>query len=707
MNILAQQLFEHNIIDQSIYNFQELLENRLEFIKSRHKGVHDETVDYLAQNVDPTPNKKYTEWLLDRHLKGDTALARTEEVRNALSHFDKASGKVHDTNIKNHSLDSMIDVAHIVKHSPAAKSGEGTLKKIYEENEGDGKVLGFKIPDAETSKRLYGFGSNMSTRWCTAARTANNAFDEYTGGKYTMHFPNGAFLQLHHDTLQLKDPENHEINIHADDRYSPYEDHIKKFMKQTAKAEGENDTLEVRHFGTTDEDFENDWKDASSPEASYGDKRMFIKSSASRKLSDDQFKFVLDNAHISMHSVLENPHLTHGQVTKVMDYVTTTAPNSDGVMSRFASMTSNPAVKGENADRMVNTLLGMPEEGPGYAHKIASMPNLQHHHVAKLIHNIAIGAPNNSEDALDYLTDSTNRHVFKEEHLEHMNELGLMTSHTASEIAQKQRIPEHMIDKLVPHYQQAARMGSDSLIKVPLISRHNKFTPEHIHSLIDAVDSYNGHNRYAKSEGYHHILKINGINDDHLKRIMHMNSLSGEKFIKANIFSNTSLSNNHISQLLDNNPLVELEHLSHYLTRRDAKPDVAEKIVEKAGINTSRNPYDAMDLDNVGFYKLKGVVNKTRLSNPREASYIGKNLNYQPQLTPDDLHTLINTHRERDDNTMSTATLQNITQHPSFNVSHAENLYKMHTELKDRMFSSALEGQRRIPPSIQTKLMTD
>ena len=70
-HILTQILFENNIIDEKIYSFQALLEDRIDFIKKQHNGQYDALIDHIAKNIDPTKNKKYTQWVSDRSLAGD------------------------------------------------------------------------------------------------------------------------------------------------------------------------------------------------------------------------------------------------------------------------------------------------------------------------------------------------------------------------------------------------------------------------------------------------------------------------------------------------------------------------------------------------------------------------------------------------------------------------------------------------------------
>ena len=93
---LAQALFEQCMVDETIYSFSTLLESRIDFIKQKHNGKMDAVVDHISTHIDPTKNKKFTEWLVDRHLKGDDIHA--PDVNESLQWFDKASSDVHDTN---------------------------------------------------------------------------------------------------------------------------------------------------------------------------------------------------------------------------------------------------------------------------------------------------------------------------------------------------------------------------------------------------------------------------------------------------------------------------------------------------------------------------------------------------------------------------------------------------------------------------------
>ena len=239
-------LFEHGLLRDSIV-FAQLLENRLDFIKDKLNHLHDGTVDHIAEHIDPTKNKKYTEWLIGRKLKGDWH-PDEGEIRTSLGHFDKAKSDVHDANIKNHSIASMMNTAHLVRTAQPPKFSQ--LNKIFDES----GAIGFQVPNKQTSIHFYGPASKHPTNWCTAAAGNRNMFDQYDGGKYTLHLPNEHFLQLHHQSHQLKDPSNQEIALQSDSRYSGHLPTIEKFMRQTGETEGEK-SLTEKHFGIPYDEF--------------------------------------------------------------------------------------------------------------------------------------------------------------------------------------------------------------------------------------------------------------------------------------------------------------------------------------------------------------------------------------------------------------------------------------------------------------------
>lgn len=236
-----------------------LLEDRLDYLKTQLKDrisfdhdpgakikTSDELVDHIASKVDPTTAKVHTQWVANQYRKGALAQEDFPRVKKALKGFEltKKNLEVKDIN-KFDNLSDLEDHVAVQKNRTVSdikekeKGVEATpdkLEKVYDNPE---HGIGFKVPNATVSKKLYGpSGTLAKTNWCTASSDATNMFSHYKGGKYTYHTPEGAVLQIHHDSGQIMDERNVNVNLNTNQRYSPHKEAIKDFVAKTHVLEG-------------------------------------------------------------------------------------------------------------------------------------------------------------------------------------------------------------------------------------------------------------------------------------------------------------------------------------------------------------------------------------------------------------------------------------------------------------------------------------
>lgn len=200
--------FKQFILEQII-----LLENRIAFIKSQFPGKED-LVDRVAANADPTPNKKYTHWIMKQHEQG-VSPDDHGRIRSTLEHFSssavqrgmKESGD--STDLNKHTLSSLERAIgpHIGKQSGKQEKQEIKSKGsdlIHNDTESGVTVHHLKTKEAACS---YGAG----TRWCTAGEK-DNQFDRYNKeGPLILVQHGGRKYQI--SNKEMMDEKNHPVSI--------------------------------------------------------------------------------------------------------------------------------------------------------------------------------------------------------------------------------------------------------------------------------------------------------------------------------------------------------------------------------------------------------------------------------------------------------------------------------------------------------------
>jgi hypothetical protein len=665
---LENILFEHSFVSTDIYNFNELLENRLDFIKKSHGAGMASVIDALAENQDPTKNKKYTEWLVDRHLKGEHVWL--PKVRAGLEHFSKAQSSAHDTNIKNHTVASMLDVAHMVKTSPKNKQVL-PLEKMYDE---DG-VTGFKIPNKDTSIKQYGIGQKHSTKWCTAANSTLNMFDRYDGGKYTMHFPNNHFLQFNHSSQQCKDPSDAEIDFSTDARYSEYAPHIAKFMQHTSDVENVPNDLGKTRFGVSFKDFTHAWENK---DKNHKEMSTFTGNMQQHPLTNEQHEYAIQ---FGRNLISKNPHLTESQV---LEHITT---------HKTPQIFKNPALKGHTLDRVVKSFVDNDNEliQPHNGNKLRLNPNLQSHHIDAMIdklhsettsddHKLTLSDTLSEIPAAGHykFTDDQINRIAKTEHGSHI---------TTNKIGPYQTLPEIVRQHAIGVMSKNLRDGFPT--SVDKFSEHNKILPPEAHTLVDSISGSNPREA-SKLYSVHHMLP------EHIDKLTH--KLSGEPSLH-HIILNPDVPHSHAVHLMHTARDAWHSNLQAYAKRTDAKASVIHSLQEKHQLTPT-------DLDSINYYSMKDIP-KEHFSDAEHAPYVAMNLEHHPSATKEDLHHLVDslhTFSDNNNSTISSKMVNGILNHPNVNTSHINRI--MDKWGHDWMVKNTIEDHNRTPPSIHHKLMT-
>jgi len=236
-------------------------EDRLEFIKKANPHIdrsHDPTsfhllqqnwkpgddkisstnshgvVHFIANHMDPSHNKKNTQWLVNKYKKKQFRLEDHPRIHSAISGFEthkhKFEGPYRDLNHYHHISDVEDAIApHIhapptMSHKQQKKMEKGGADLIHSEN-------GVTVHRINTKEAACHYGAG--TKWCTAAHH-NNMFDDYhkEGPLYVVHTParhdhahaqdrfgtsnsgKGGKYQFHFESHQFMDEKDREVNLH-------------------------------------------------------------------------------------------------------------------------------------------------------------------------------------------------------------------------------------------------------------------------------------------------------------------------------------------------------------------------------------------------------------------------------------------------------------------------------------------------------------
>ena len=640
-HILTRILFENNIIDEKIYSFQALLEDRLDFIKKQHKGQYDPLIDHIANNIDPTKNKKYTQWVLNRMLANDH-IPDAQTIRSSLEWYDKASPKSHDHDINKHTMQSMMDVAHLSKTSPKANKGSNNIDKIYDK---DG-VSAYKVNDKQSMINLYGPGRKCSSSWCTAAAGYNNMFDRYDGSKYTIHYPNGEYMHFHHQSEQAKDPSNTEIDFSSDKRYKDYNKNTREIFEQTAEKEGQDNSLAENHFGISPEKFnigfENFKKFRYSPDAD--DFKRFV---GRNPLNDEQFDTALKHGTLTK-KVYQNPHLTDDQVSKLLD--------NKSIDWTDHNLHRNPAVRGHNVDKMLNEF----ENNPQYRHvlyKLGAMKNLESHHVDKIIDKSAENTHYN--DAIEDIIE--NGHKFSTEQINRL--MDNQDHRHVIKLAERQTIPEHHLKTVLSDsIDNGTYYHFPHMMNMKDIMDHNNVDDNTVHKMIDdsGVDS----------PRLFQIMDSRNVKRNHINHIVDL--YSNANYVQEKIISHEKINHDDLDKMLFNNPkkgydMIYHDELSAYIGRKDADLNKFRKANSDGLLSES-------DLNNAGYYKKKNLP-EDHFTDPRHARYLIRNLEHHPEFTHEQIGKLIDATNRGENNYVGSDVVQKVLDHPNVSPDTIKDLY--------------------------------
>ncbi len=237
-----RQLFEAIDMQKTLASFGDQLSSR---IREDHSfsGTPEEFIQACEQ-MDPSPTRKYTLWLVKTYAKG--GIKFFEDIMSktipSLKIFDKASltrkisGPVSDIN-RYQTLNDLMNFIDQFGDKPILTKKEkvtelfktGKAKLIY-----DGPKWRIAIPMTEEASCILG----LNTRWCTAARN-DNAFDQYNIGSLIiiLNKTQNTRWQFSFEEFQFVDEKDQSIDLYEffssnEDLLQIFKHHFSKYMPE-------------------------------------------------------------------------------------------------------------------------------------------------------------------------------------------------------------------------------------------------------------------------------------------------------------------------------------------------------------------------------------------------------------------------------------------------------------------------------------------
>jgi hypothetical protein len=174
---------------------------------SRDQNQDIDTIIAALEQMDPTKNKQYVEWLARQYIRSQFRLEDHPRVNDVLVKFEQIKNKLDQRDINKYtfrSLEEIIDKEFNVKLS--TRSDETDVpgaNNLY-----NGPLGRLDVPITVKASKILGKG----TKWCTAAEK-NNMFEQYNeqGPLYVWRDKSGDKYQFHFETKQFMDSRDNTI----------------------------------------------------------------------------------------------------------------------------------------------------------------------------------------------------------------------------------------------------------------------------------------------------------------------------------------------------------------------------------------------------------------------------------------------------------------------------------------------------------------
>ena len=330
---------------QFILEFQQLLEDRIDFLKQNLEGklntehdpygVHKTTsdiVDHFATHADPTKNKAHTQWILKQYQQGKIRQEDHPRIKEVLSNFEQHKKKLDNKDINSYkSLTDIEDAVkpHIGSEEPVSKRQE--TRRVKDEGS---EVLhsspNLTVRKLKTKEAACHYGAG--TKWCTVAKEGN-MFDYYNedGPLYIFHHKdengNERKFQYHPSSNQFMNERDEEedmgdfVSKHPEVGNIPELSHL-KMHNPDAKPEDihkalNHENYEVRLAAINHRNVNSDHINKA-----LGDKNSIVRQAAikNEKATPEHIdKALNDSDHYVRRTAINNPNANSDNINKALD----------------------------------------------------------------------------------------------------------------------------------------------------------------------------------------------------------------------------------------------------------------------------------------------------------------------------------------------------------------------------------------------------
>ena len=706
-------LLEDFTIELTEAQLEFLIENRIEFIKTANKDkistehdpesssmTSDKIVDHIAGKIDPTTRKEHTQWLVNRYKQGDFKLSDSKDLKKVMSKFEEARPYLANKNLNDiktiSDLKDHVATATSKLKSIKADSSDGeaqTMPEVFK----DEHSTGYMIPNKATSIKNYGPAGKMAkTSWCTASNGNNNMFNGYKGGKYTLHLDNGAVLQLHHQSGQMMDEHDKDVDVDENPRYKDFKNTIHNFVEKTHELEGHPESKILDKFPMRSDNFQklldhheavmsdprnNRW--SQEPKDTYN----AIENAARRNadISDHQFEQLKHIRRFSDDYKAEPTDIVHDDLTH--------------------SIAANKFAKPEHLDKIATDMI---DSGAIDSYKSRDLINNKNvsddtHH--KIISNILNDKTTNDHETVRrYVTTAYLKpeHLERLEHLPDVKRLAAMNLNaTIPESFMFGSAEDHMInianrDDTTP---AAAKFILDNAkTHVPIQNLVNsKHTPKDV--LFDGLHKLKFHPDHAVN--FNNIINREDLDDSDIHTLIdrHMSGTNNSGW-HGFPYNSTRLTRDHIKAIINHPDFGKLDKYGFrglsVLTNPKFKSDDLDKVIDNDKENqiTTRNILNSPALKSKHIDKL---ISKRGMSQPMASLLMDENdqdEDYLSKVTPEHLHSVL------DHPDVNTQLKHKVFHNPSVQLSHFD---KVKTNPR---FFGAITSSENAPPSILHSLAT-
>lgn len=190
--------------------------NHKKIIDSEPADVAAEIILNSLEQIDPTKNKQYMMWIINKYLKREFRIEDTDNIRNTLIEFINLKTQIkrlgHSVDINQYTLFQLVELidSFVTKDvdidTTVLLSDE--VKTLYSGPYGE-----LFVPLTEQASCILGKG----TRWCTSSTNGNNMFNDYvlsgplfiwrdkTGKKYQFQIESGQFVNDQDTQISLNE----------------------------------------------------------------------------------------------------------------------------------------------------------------------------------------------------------------------------------------------------------------------------------------------------------------------------------------------------------------------------------------------------------------------------------------------------------------------------------------------------------------------